>query len=159
MRVKKLLAAAAVIGIATALSVPAAGTAQAADHDHPANVFELDVIDHPTAADTAATEAIDATDIGINQKGTTYPPDVDGYVPTQYGGDCYDGVLAYATWVSVGDWYIVYDKCEMERYGAGQTDWDRVGAHEYAHTEGWGHYEEPRALNAAFEPGIAICGC
>lgn len=161
MPLKSLLAAASAAAVALALSLGSLASASESEHDHghEGNVFELSVITDPTAAQeqTAATEEFGALSHG--DKGHTYPPDIDGNVPTFYGGDCYDNVLAYATWWSVGDWYIVYDKCEMERYGAGQSDWDRVGAHEKAHTDGWGHYEEPRDRNAAFEPGIVICGC
>lgn len=131
-----------------------AAPASAHDHDHADGTLTLEYL----GTDTDATDTdVVAKDHG--QHGPTYPPDIDGYVPTSYGGDCYDNVLAYASWYSEGDWYIVYDKCEMERYGAGQSDWDRVGAHEKAHTDGWGHYEEPRDRNAAFEPGIVICRC
>lgn len=162
MRLTTILSAAAALVVAAALTITAAAPAQAANpdhHDHSGNVFALRVIDDAGPADMIATAAIDTTGVGIQQKGTTYPPDIDGQVPTYYGGTCGDGVLAYATWWSEGDWYIVYDKCEMDSLGAGPTDWDRVGAHEYAHTEGWGHYEEPAALNAAYEPGIVICHC
>lgn len=158
MRLKILLAAVGllVMTVAPAAALPAS---EVDDHTHEGNVLTLSVITDPTAEQIEAAANADFTVLDHGDKGHTYPPDIDGHVPTFYGGDCYDNVLAYATWWSVGDWYIVYDKCEMERYGAGQSDWDRVGAHEKAHTDGWGHHEEPRNRNAAFDPGIVICGC
>jgi len=158
MPLKTLFAAAGALALALTLSLDTPAPA-AEEHDHPDNILTLTVITDPTPEQLEAAANDDPGVSAQRATGTTYPPDIDGNVPTYYGGDCYDNVLAYATWWSVGDWYIVYDKCEMERYGAGQSDWDRVGAHEKAHTDGWGHGEEPRALNAAFDPGIVICRC
>jgi hypothetical protein len=159
MRITAVLATLFAGVLATVLTASVVTTAQPAvpdDHDHEGKILTLSVI---TEAEQVAPASDDVGTRDHGGHGHTYTPDYDGYVPTSYGGDCYDGVLAYASWWSVGDWYIVYDQCEMQRYGAGQTDWDNVGRHEKAHTEGWGHHEEPRAYNAAFEPGIVICRC
>lgn len=160
MPLKTMLATAGVLAmtLSPALDSSSPAAASEAEHVHEdPTVLTLTVNTDPTAEEEAAAE--EEPDFSITQKGTTYTPDYDGVVPTYYGGDCNDNVLAYATWWSEGDWYIVYDKCYMDKLGAGQNDWDRVGAHEYAHTEGWGHYEEPAALNAAYEPTITICQC
>ncbi|NUQ88314.1 MAG: hypothetical protein HOQ43_07610 [Glycomyces artemisiae] len=160
MPLKTLFAAAGTLALMFTLALDApAPAAEEHEHEHPGNVLTLSVITDPTPEQQEAAAEADLGVLNHGDKGHTYPPDLDGNVPTYYGGDCYDNVLAYATWWSEGDWYIVYDKCEMERWGAGQNDWDRVGAHEKAHTDGWGHGEEPRDRNAAFDAGIVICRC
>ncbi len=86
--------------------------------------------------------------------GNTYVPDYDGEVIATYAGDCYDGQVGWAGFDTVGYWYITYDHCEMTRLGATQANWDALIAHEWAHTRGWGHWEEPRAYNAAWNPQV-----
>jgi hypothetical protein len=83
-------------------------------------------------------------------------------VPQYYGSytGCYDGVIGRSVYVTNPvRWRIYYDTCEMNRLGAGPNDWDRLRAHERAHTRGWGHWEEPRQYNPAYYPRVRICRC
>lgn len=53
---------------------------------------------------------------------------------------------------------ITYDYCEMEYRGAGASDYQRLYAHEEAHSRGLDHYELPADSNPAYEPLVLIHG-
>lgn len=99
--------------------------------------------------------------------GRSNPHDSNNYAPEYYNlGRCYNNVLGRAfyyydasVWYGPHVWYIRYDKCEMNRFGAGPNDWKRLRAHERDHTRGWGHYEGRPRCNAAYNPSIRICRC
>lgn len=93
-------------------------------------------------------------------------PDSNGYVPEYYPytvGTCYDGTLAKTHYyvdrsVSYGPhvMWIEYDRCEMARLGATSAGWERVKAHERAHSRGFDHGEGSPAYNAAFYPTVRV---
>ena len=93
------------------------------------------------------------------------PPDSNRYVPEYYQtvGTCYDGILGkdhyyYAPRASYGPHvhWIEYDVCEMRRLGATAAGWERLKAHERAHSEGKAHYEGTPATNAAYYPTTRV---
>lgn len=95
-------------------------------------------------------------------------PDSNRYVPeyNRVVDTCYDNILGrdyayYDYQASYGPLvhYIEYDTCEMNRYGAGPNDYDRLYTHERAHSRGFAHYEGGPSYNAAYYPTIDICGC
>jgi hypothetical protein len=93
-------------------------------------------------------------------------PDSNGYVPeyiVQTVGTCTDGILAtthyeYNTsvWYGPNVMWIEYDSCEMDRLGATPAGWDRVKAHERAHSRGWQHGEGDPKYNDAFYPQVNV---
>lgn len=99
--------------------------------------------------------------------GQTYPSDSNRYVPEYFSGpnvgSCYNNILGfddyyydYSVWYGPVVHYITYDSCEMNRLGATSAGWSRLYAHERAHSRGWGHYEAPARLNAAYYPTVNI---
>lgn len=96
------------------------------------------------------------------------PPDSNRYVPEYNGlvGDCYDGRIGvdryyydYQAYYGPVVHYIYYDTCDMNRMGAGSTDYNRLYRHERAHSRGFAHYEGSPSYNGAYYPTIRICGC
>lgn len=96
------------------------------------------------------------------------PPDSNRYVPERNGlvGNCYDGTLGidryyydYQVYYGPVVHYIYYDTCDMNRMGAGSTDYRRLYRHERAHSRGFDHYERSPYYNGAYYPTIGICRC
>ena len=103
--------------------------------------------------------------------GKDYPRDSDGNVPESEGAPSnghYDRILGYTyaystssgtyTAPNVTD-YIKYDWVEMRRCNATSSERDALIRHERAHSRGWGHYEDPSSLNAAYSRYIAGVVC
>ena len=93
------------------------------------------------------------------------PPDSNGYVPEYYQtvGTCYDGVFGKDHYyldrsVSYGPHvhWIEYDVCEMRRLGATSAGWQRLKAHERAHSRGLAHWEGTPATNPAYYPTVNL---
>ncbi len=93
-------------------------------------------------------------------------PDSNGYVPEYYPytvGTCNDGRLATTHYytdygVSYGPhvMWIEYDRCEMKRLGATSAGWERLKAHERAHSRGWAHHEGHPSYNASHSPTVDV---
>ncbi len=93
-------------------------------------------------------------------------PDSNGYVPQYYPwtvGTCHDGVIgrthySYRPSASYGPhvMWIEYDRCEMKRLGATDAGWQRIKAHELAHSRGWAHLEGHPSYNAAYHPKMTV---
>lgn len=93
-------------------------------------------------------------------------PDSNGYVPEYYPwtvGSCYDGVLARTHYYTDRSAYygpnvmwIEYDRCEMRRLGATYSGWERLKAHERAHSRGWAHGEGSPSYNASYYPTLSV---
>jgi hypothetical protein len=96
------------------------------------------------------------------------PPDSNRYVPEYNGvvGTCYDEVVGITKHyvdnaASYGPHvhYITYDTCDMNRQGAGSTDYSKLYRHERAHSRGFAHYEGGPSYNGAYYPRFNICRC
>ncbi len=93
-------------------------------------------------------------------------PDSNGYVPEYYPytvGTCHDGRLAtthyytnYRVYYGPHIMWIEYDRCEMKRLGATAEGWERIKAHERAHSRGWAHGEGHPSYNAAYYPSAKV---
>ena len=97
--------------------------------------------------------------------GAFAPADSNGYVPEYYQtvGTCYDGVLGRdhyyldrSVYYGPHVHWIEYDVCEMRRLGATSAGWDRLKAHERAHSRGLAHYEGSPATNPAYYPKLNV---
>ena len=97
--------------------------------------------------------------------GAFAPADSNGYVPEYYQtvGTCYDGIVGRdhfyvdrSVYYGPNVHWIEYDSCEMRRLGATSAGWDRLKAHERAHSRGLAHYEGSPRTNAAYYPNVNL---
>lgn len=109
--------------------------------------------------------ALVLTTATLSYGGSFAPPDSNGYVPEYYRtvGTCYDGILGKdhyyrdrSAWYGPNVHWIEYDVCEMRRLGATSEGWQRLKAHERAHSRGLAHYEGSPATNPAYYPNVNI---
>lgn len=106
-------------------------------------------------------------------KGRSHPWDGNGKVPEYYAdvGTVNDNQLGLDSWYVGGtgssgpqsggapyQHWIKYDNDEMARIrrascgqNGGSADWNKLIAHERAHSRGWGHREPPASSNAAYD--------
>jgi hypothetical protein len=80
--------------------------------------------------------------------------DADGKVPEHYGNYGNTGWAGYAAEISRKPCQreIYYNRDEMK--GATKDEWNRLRAHEFAHTRGWDHGAGTPQTNPAYYPSI-----
>lgn len=102
-----------------------------------------------TAANTGAGQSIDSD--GNVPEYYNRVPDYDGRLIIGRAHGVVYGCCEIARWID-------YDRPQMRRYCARPAQWQRLYAHERAHTRGWNHGERPKRRNSAFNPTATKMG-